>query len=39
MALRQLDEFFEYNPDMIPLKDELYNKEYCKNKQLLVADR
>ena len=39
MALRQLDEFFKYNPDMLPLKDELYNKEYCKDKQLLVANR
>lgn len=39
MTLRQLDEFFKYNPDMIHLKDELYNKEYCKDKQLLVANR
>lgn len=38
MALRQLDEFFKYNPDMIPLKEELYDKDYCKGKQLLIAD-
>jgi hypothetical protein len=39
MALRQLDEFFKYNPDMIHLKDELYDKEYCKDKKLLIANR
>ena len=24
------DEFFEYNPDMLSIKEELYNKEYFK---------
>lgn len=27
---RRVDEFFEYNPDMLCLKEELYNKEYFK---------
>lgn len=39
ILLRKLDEFFEYNPDMIVIKEELYNKEYCKNKELLVGHK
>lgn len=27
--IRKIDDFFIYNPDMLPLKDELYNKPYC----------
>ena len=30
MALRKPDEFFEYNLDMIAIKEELYKKEYFK---------
>lgn len=28
--IRKIDEFFMYNPDMLPLKEELYSKDYCK---------
>lgn len=37
--VRRIDEFFTYNPDMIYLKDELYNKKYCKDKQLLIVNK
>ena len=30
MALRKPDEFFEYNPDMLTIKEELYKKDYFK---------
>lgn len=31
IVLRKVDDFFLYNPDMIPLKDKLYSKEFYTN--------
>ena len=39
LLFRKLEDFFIYNPDMISLKEELYNKEYCKDKRLVVGDK
>ena len=29
--IRRIDEFFIYNPEMLPIKEELYNKSYFKS--------
>lgn len=36
MALRKPDEFFDYNPDMLPIKEELYKKDCFKIDNYIV---
>ena len=39
IALRKPDEFFEYNPDMLSIKEELYKKDYFKIGNYIVNGR